>query len=320
MDAIELLVIDDGSTDRTVDVARRLGVDHVVHLRAHRGLAAAFQTGLDACLKLGADVVVNMDADGQFSGADIPRVIAPVLQGEADMVIGDRGVGTVAHFSCVKRRLQRVGSAVVGRASSMRVPDATSGFRVYSREAAMPVQVLSRFTYTLETIVQAGRAGAAVSSVPVATAPSPRCSRLVPSIRTYIWRAAPALLRTYARQEPLRCFLRAAAACYALAVVALGHFACSALFSEGSPGEVSSLIFGTVLVVVGTQLAAVGVLGDLLATGRVLEERSLQRVRVLELAVGVGPSHYEPGAQRLQEVGAAEVACSENREFEVIPL
>jgi glycosyltransferase involved in cell wall biosynthesis len=318
--AIELLVIDDGSTDRSRDVARQHGVDHLVHLRAHRGLAGAFQAGLDACLKLGADVVVNMDADGQFSGADIPRLIEPVLLGEADMVIGDRGVGTVAHFSRVKRRLQRLGSAVVGRASSTRIPDATSGFRAYSREAAVCVQVLSRFTYTLETIVQAGRAGAALSSVPVPTAPSPRCSRLFPSVRTYMWRAVPALLRTYARQEPLRCFLRAAAACYLLAAVAWGHFAYLALFRDGSPGQVSSLGIGTVLVVVGTQIAAVGVLGDLLATGRVLDERLLQRVRVLELAVGVQPSHYEPGAQRIPEIGAAEDSRSENREFAVSSL
>ena len=182
-DEVELLVIDDGSEDDTVEVARAQGVHHIVRLTNNKGLAAAFQAGLDACLKLGADVIVNTDADNQYHGGDIPKLVQPILAGDADMVIGDRETDQIEHFSPLKKRLQRLGSVVVQRASNTRVPDTTSGFRAYNREAALQVQVVSKFTYTLETIIQAGKMLVAVDHVPIRTNPrrpasracSPRC-------------------------------------------------------------------------------------------------------------------------------------------------
>ena len=167
VDTVEWLVIDDGSTDETIEVARRHGVHHIVRLTNNKGLAAGFQAGLDACLKLGADVIVNTDADNQYFGADIGALIAPILAGRADMVVGDREVAGIEHFSPLKKRLQRLGSAIVRRASDTDVPDTTSGFRAYNREAALQVQVVSKFTYTLESIIQAGKMLVAVDHVPI---------------------------------------------------------------------------------------------------------------------------------------------------------
>jgi glycosyltransferase involved in cell wall biosynthesis len=198
-DAVEWLVVDDGSTDRTAEVARARGADHVLRLRPHRGLAAAFQAGLDAALALGADVIVNTDADHQYRGADIAALTRPILAGEADMVIGDREVTTLAAFSPAKRALQRLGSWVVRRASGTSVPDATSGFRAFDRRAAGALHVASGFTYTLETIVQAGRSGMAIAHVPVATNPVLRPSRLVGSTWCYVLRNALSLPGIYAR-------------------------------------------------------------------------------------------------------------------------
>jgi hypothetical protein len=182
VDEVEWLVIDDGSSDRTVEVARAGGVSHIVRLTNNKGLAAAFQSGLDACLKLGADIIVNTDADNQYKGADIPKLVAPILAGEADMVIGDRETDQIEHFSPLKKRLQRFGSAVVRRASNTNVPDTTSGFRAYNREAALQMSVVSKFTYTLESIIQAGKQTVAIDHVPSAPIPrlasrgsSPRC-------------------------------------------------------------------------------------------------------------------------------------------------
>src|SRR5215210_7215159 len=181
-DTVEFLVIDDGSTDRTIEVARGLGVEHIVRLTNNRGLAAAFQAGLDACLKLGADVIVNTDADNQYFGADIVKLVEPITAGHADMVIGDRKTDSIEHFSPLKKRLQRLGSAVVRRASNTSVPDTTSGFRAYNREAALQMNVVSKFTYTLETIIQAGKMVVAVDHVPIRTNHKTRESRLFPSM------------------------------------------------------------------------------------------------------------------------------------------
>src|ERR671928_1899123 len=184
-DAVEWLIIDDGSRDRTIEVARAGGVDHIVRLTNNKGLAAGFQAGLDACLKLGADVVVNTDADNQYDARDIPKLVAPIVAGNADMVVGDRQVMGIEHFSPLKKRLQRLGSWVVRQASSTTVPDTTSGFRAYNREAAIGILVVSKFTYTLETIIQAGKMTVAVDSVPVRTNPKTRESRLFPSMWAY---------------------------------------------------------------------------------------------------------------------------------------
>src|SRR5215204_99184 len=210
MDSVEWLVVDDGSSDRTVDVAREHGVDHIVRLTNNRGLAAAFQAGLDAALKLGADVIVNTDADNQYHGGDVSRLVAPIVAGTADMVIGDRRTDTIEHFSPLKKWLQRFGSAVVRRASGTGVPDTTSGFRAYNREAALQLQVVSKFTYTLESIIQAGKQTVAVTHVPVRTNQQTRESRLLPSIRSYVRRNRVSIFRIYALYEPLRLFVAAA--------------------------------------------------------------------------------------------------------------
>jgi glycosyltransferase involved in cell wall biosynthesis len=297
IDAVEWLVIDDGSSDRTVDVARAGGVDHVVRLTNNKGLAAAFQAGLDACLKLGADIVVNTDADNQYSGGDIPRLLAPILAGHADMVIGDRKTDQVEHFSPLKKRLQRWGSAVVRRASGTGVPDTTSGFRAYNREAALQLQVVSKFTYTLESIIQAGKMLVAVDHVPIRTNPKTRESRLFPSTWAYVRRNTVSIFRIYALYEPLRVFLAAAAFFALIGAVIWARFLYFYLFSDEPGQHIQSLILGATLFIVAVQLAALGVVGDILAGSRLLQQRMLERVRRVELHLGVEPSHYEPGAK-----------------------
>src|SRR5437763_3718235 len=205
-DTVEWLIIDDGSNDGTVEVARAHGVDHIVRLTNHKGLAAAFQAGLDAGLKLGADVIVNTDADNQYEGSDVPKLVAPILRGEADMVIGDRQVDTNENFSRSKRRLQRLGSWVVRQASSTEIPDTTSGFRAYNREAALQMQAVSRLTYTLETIIQAGKLLVAVDHVPIRTNPKMRESRLFPSTAAYVRSNALSIFRVYSQYQPLKVF------------------------------------------------------------------------------------------------------------------
>src|SRR5918999_1388638 len=279
VDEIEWLVVDDGSTDATVETARRHGVDHIVRLTNNKGLAAGFQAGLDACLKLGADVIVNTDADNQYQGADIETLIAPVLSGECDMVVGDREVASVEHFSPLKRRLQHLGSAVVRRASGTGVPDTTSGFRAYNREAALQMQVVSKFTYTLESIIQAGKMLVAVDHVPIPTNPKTRESRLFPSMWAYVRRNAGGIFRIYTQYEPLRVFMTAAAIVGLAALVVWARFLYFFLFSDEPGQHIQSLILGATLFIVAVQLAALGVVGDILAGSRLLQQRMLERVR-----------------------------------------
>ena len=293
-DAVEWLIIDDGSTDRTIEVARAGGVDHIVRLTNHKGLAAAFQAGLDAGLKLGADVIVNTDADNQYEGADVPKLVAPILRGEADMVIGDRQVDVNQNFSRAKRRLQRLGSWVVRQASSTEIPDTTSGFRAYNREAALQMQAVSKFTYTLETIIQAGKLLVAVDHVPIRTNPKTRESRLFPSMPAYIRRNALSIFRIYSQYEPLRVFWGGALVMGAAALAVFVRFV--VYFAEGQgKGHVQSLIAGAVLFNAAMLLGSLGVIGDLLDAQRTLSQRTFERVRRIELQLGVEPSHYEPG-------------------------
>jgi glycosyltransferase involved in cell wall biosynthesis len=294
-DSVEWLVIDDGSTDRTVDVARANGVDHIVRLTNNKGLAAGFQAGLDACLKLGADVIVNTDADNQYYGPDILKLVAPILAGDADMVVGDRQVMTIEHFSPAKKLLQRLGSWVVRQASQTSVPDTTSGFRAYNREAAIAMQVVSRFTYTLETIIQAGKMTVAIDHVPIRTNPKLRESRLFPSMWTYIRRNGVSIFRIYSMYEPLRVFMTAALGLGLVAAVVWARFLWFFVDGRGG-GHVQSLILGAVLFNAATVLAALGVLGDLLSGQRIMLQRIFERVRRVELELGVPPSHYEPGS------------------------
>ncbi len=297
VDEVEWLIIDDGSTDRTIEAAWEHGVDHVVKLTNNKGLAAGFQAGLDACLKLGADIVVNTDADNQYVGADIPKLLGPILAGEADMVVGDRETDTIEHFSPLKKRLQRLGSAVVRRASETDVPDTTSGFRAYNREAALQMQVVSRFTYTLETIIQAGKNLVAVDHVPIRTNENTRESRLFPSMWAYVRRNTVSIFRIYAQYEPLRVFMLAAALVAVPAAIIWTRFLYFFFAGQGT-GHVQSLILGSTLVVIAVQLVALGVVADILAANRTLQQRTLERVRRVELTLGVEPSHYIPRSPR----------------------
>ncbi len=296
-DVVEWLVIDDGSSDRTIEVARAHGVDHVVRLTNNKGLAVGFQAGLDASLKLGADVIVNTDADNQYNAADIPKLVAPIVRGDADLVVGDREVQTIEHFSPVKKLLQRLGSWVVRRASDTTVPDTTSGFRAYNREAALQIQVVSRFTYTLETIIQAGKMLVAIDHVPIRTNPMLRESRLFKSISSYVRTNATSIFRIYTQYEPLRVFLMAAALVGLVAAIVWGRFLVLFIQGDGA-GHIQSVVLGSMLFVVAVQLAALGIIGDLLAANRVLIQRSLERTRRIELKLGVEPSHYEPAERR----------------------
>jgi glycosyltransferase involved in cell wall biosynthesis len=293
-ETVEWLVIDDGSTDATIDVARANGVNHVVRLTNNKGLAAAFQAGLDACLKLGADVIVNTDADNQYYGGDIPKLVEPILAGRADMVVGDRETDQIDHFSPLKKRLQALGSAVVRRASGTTVPDTTSGFRAYNREAALQMVVVSKFTYTLETIIQAGKTLVAVDHVPIRTNDKTRESRLFPSMWSYVRRNGTSIFRIYALYEPLRVFMIAATVVALPAAVIWTRFLWFFFNGEGE-GHIQSLILGSTLLVIAVQLVALGVVADILAAQRTVQQRTLERVRRVELSLGVEPSHYEPG-------------------------
>jgi glycosyltransferase involved in cell wall biosynthesis len=311
-ESVEWLVIDDGSTDRTIDVAREHGVDHIVRLPNHKGLAAAFQAGLDASLKLGADVVVNTDGDNQYRGEDIAKLVGPILAGKADMVVGDRQVAHIEHFSSSKKLLQRLGSWVVRRVSGTRVPDTTSGFRAYNREAAVQLLVVSNFTYTLESLIQAGRMLIAVEDVPVGTNQTLRDSRLAASSGAYVRRNVPEILRIYARYQPMRAFTTAALVVGVLALAAWIPYLRDWIVNGDNSGHIQSLILGAVLFIAAVQLFALGVIGDLLAGQRVMTQKVFERVRRVELKLGVEPSHYEQGTgagepedePRVERIGA----------------
>jgi glycosyltransferase involved in cell wall biosynthesis len=295
-DRVEWLIIDDGSTDRTIEVARAGGVDHIVRLTNNKGLAAGFQAGLDACLKLGADVIVNTDGDNQYDGKDIPKLVGPILAGKADMVVGNREVHKIEHFSPLKVTLQRLGSWVVRQASATEVPDTTSGFRAYNREAAIQMAVVSKFTYTLETIIQAGKQLVAVDHVAIRTNPKTRESRLFPSMWSYVRRNSVSIFRIYSQYEPLRVFMTAAAVIGAIALVVWARFAYFYIVEDEGAGHVQSLILGAVLFNAAMVLAALGIMGDLMSAQRTMIQRTFERVRRIELKLGVAPSHYEPGA------------------------
>jgi glycosyltransferase involved in cell wall biosynthesis len=282
IDTIETLVIDDGSTDDTVAVARRCGVEHIVHFTSHRGLARGFAAGLDACLHLGADVIVHTDADGQYPGEDVPKLVAPILRGEADMVVGDRGVDAVAHFSPLKRLLQRFGSQAVSALSRIEVDDVTSGFRAYSREAALRLNILTNFTYTLETIMQSGEKPITIVSVPTRSNPPTRPSRLFTGIGQYLRRQIPTILRLFWVYQPLKTFTIVAAAFLTPGLILGVRFLYFYIFGAGA-GHIQSLILAAVLLIVGFQMQILGLVADLLAANRRLMEDTLYRVRKIEL-------------------------------------
>jgi len=282
VDEIEYLVIDDGSTDRTAEVARELGVHHIVRLGQNRGLAAAFVAGLETALKTGADLIVNTDADNQYRGEDIARIIKPILEGRADIVVGDRGVGSVPDFSPLKRRLQQCGSWIVQQAAGVAIPDATSGFRALSREAALRTIVLSEYSYTLETLIQAGTRRMAVEYVPVRTNPQTRRSRLMRSLPHYLVNSTATILRTYTMYRPLRVFLLLGGLMTTGGTVLGIRFLYFYLIGLGG-GHVQSLILAAILTIVGFQVCLIGLMADLIGFNRKIMEETLYRVRRLEL-------------------------------------
>jgi glycosyltransferase involved in cell wall biosynthesis len=282
IDRIEWLVIDDGSTDNTSQVARAHGVHHIVRFRRRKGLAAAFMAGIDAALKLDADYIVNTDADNQYAGKDIARLIDPLVRGDADIVIGDRNIRDVKHWSWQKKSLQRMGSWVVRQVSGTKVPDTTSGFRAYTREAALRMTIVSEFSYTLESIIQAGKSQMAIAHVEVSTNPRTRPSRLFGSMRSYIQRSAATIVRIYAMYEPLKVFTYIGLAVFAGGFI-LGLRIVYFYFQYEAGRHIPSAIAAAVLMVLGFQILVIGLLADVISGTRKLLEDLLYRVRRMEL-------------------------------------
>ena len=287
-DVVETLIIDDGSTDRTAEVARSAGATYLLRFPVNLGLARAFSAGLDAALKLGADVIVNTDADNQYRGSDVAQLVRPILAGQVEMVIGDRAPHRVKHFGPMKRVLQRVGSWVVRQLSGTTVPDAASGFRAFSRRAAMRLNVFTEFTYTLETIIQAGKKHIPIGHVPITTNPERRPSRLFAHVSVYLRRSTATLIRIYALYEPLKVFWTLGGIAIGIGVILGLRFIVDYLAGEGA-GHVQSLILAAVLLIIGFQTLLIGLVADLIGSSRSLQEDTLFRVRELELRLGDAP-------------------------------
>jgi glycosyltransferase involved in cell wall biosynthesis len=305
VDVIEWLVIDDGSRDGTSAVARACGVHHVVRFRRTKGLAAAFTAGVDAALKAGADYIVNTDADNQYAGGDIPLLVAPLIAGEADICIGDRNIQAIAHMSASKKLLQRLGSWVVRQVSGTQVPDTTSGFRAYTREAALRMTIVSDFSYTLESIIQAGKRRMAIAHVEVRTNAVTRESRLFDSVFSYIKRSSATILRIYASYEPLKVFSYIGGSFLAAGLAISLRFLYYYVNGTGY-GKLQSLILAAVLLIVGIQVVLIGLVADLISGSRKILEDVQYRVRKLELDAPVaGSATPGPDAPERTLVGTA---------------
>ena len=288
VDQVEILIVDDGSSDRTIEIAREIGVDHIICHTGNKGLAEAFKTGIDACLRRGADIIVNTDGDNQYPGRFIPKLIQPIVEGRAEIVVGDRQTSQNAHFSPLKRRLQWAGSFVVRQLSGTEIPDAVSGFRAISRNAALRLNIVSSFSYTIEMLIQAGSKRMAVTSVPIETNAKTRESRLFRSIPGFIWRSATTMLRMYAMYKPMRTFLYIGGAITLIGALPILRFLYFFAIGEGG-GHIQSLILGGVLVVVGFTTFLFGLMADLISFNRRLLETALEKVRGFELH-GTSPS------------------------------
>lgn len=292
IDQVEILVVDDGSTDRTVEVARDLGVDHIIRNKRNVGLARNFRTGIDACLKRGADIIVNTDGDNQYVGADIPKLVAPILAGDADIVIGDRETHKILHFSRTKRVLQWLGSGVVRKLAGIWVPDTVSGFRAFSREAAIKLNIVSAFSYTIETVIQAGKRNLAVTSVPIRTNPKTRDSRLFKSLPHFIQNSVGTMVRMYAMYQPLRVFFYIGSVLTLIGILPILRFLYFFIIGQGG-GHVQSLILGGAFLMMGFLAYLVGLVADLISFNRQLLEMTLERVKRMELASQSPPSSSE---------------------------
>lgn len=281
VDEIEYLIINDGSKDNTVEVAKNWGVNYVVNFKQNKGLAKGFMAGLDACLRNGADIIVNTDADNQYVGEDIAQLIQPILDGKADMVVGERPIDQTEHFSPLKKKLQHFGSWVVRKASRTDIPDAPSGFRAYSRDAAMRMNVVNEYTYTLETIVQAGRNKMAITSVPIRTNGELRPSRLFNSMMGYVKKSMLTIIRAFLMYRPLM-FFSTLGGIMSLVGVGIGiRFLCY-LFAGTGAGHVQSLILASMMIILGVMTIIVGLQGDIIAANRKLLEDIQYHVRKLD--------------------------------------
>ncbi len=281
IDEIEYLIINDGSKDNTVEVAKNWGVHYVVNFKCNKGLAKGFMAGLDACLRQGADIIVNTDADNQYCGADIEKLVRPILDGKADIVIGERPIDDTEHFSPLKKKLQHIGSWTVRVASKPDVPDAPSGFRAYSRQAALKMNVVNEYTYTLETIVQAGRNKMAITSVPIRTNPELRKSRLFNSMFGYIKKSMLTIIRAFMMYKPLRFFTIIGSTIFLIGLI-LGIRFLVFVFMGESGGHIQSLILASTLLLLGFQTFISGLQADLIASNRKLLEDIQERVRRLD--------------------------------------
>lgn len=279
IDKIETLIVNDGSTDGTEEVARSLGINHIVILPKRRGLAYAFKTGLDKAIELGADIIVNTDGDNQYRGEYIPKLVAPILEGRADMVIGCRDISSIKHFSFIKKCLQRLGSYVVRKLSNSNIPDATSGFRAYSRECALRINVFSSYTYTLETIIQAGRTGIPITSIPIMTNEKLRESRLITSIPSYVVRSIATIIRIYLLYEPLKFFSRIGTLIIMISFLIGARYAYFFMFGAKKGGHIQSLLLGAVLFITGFMIIMIGLLADIISANRKINEDILYRLK-----------------------------------------
>ena len=289
IDEIEILIIDDGSTDRTVEVARNLGISHIVRNKKNMGLARTFRRGLEACLRAGADIIVNTDGDNQYSGADINKLVGPIIDGSADIVIGDRQTSKIAHFSRGKKFMQWLGSGVVRKLAGVWVPDAVSGFRAFSREAAIRTNIVSPFSYTIETVIQAGKKDMAVTSVPVATNPKTRESRLFKSIPAFVQRQVSTIVRMYAMYQPLKVFFYIGTVLSIAGLLPILRFLYFYAIGEGG-GHLQSLVLGGVLLLMGFIAYLAGLVADLISFNRQLLEMTLEKVKRMELAKNDEPT------------------------------
>ncbi|MBU4444920.1 MAG: glycosyltransferase family 2 protein [Candidatus Marinimicrobia bacterium] len=281
IDVIETLIIDDGSNDKTVEVAKRHGVQHFVKFTQNLGLARGFDAGLDKCLSLGADIIVNTDADNQYKGSDIPRLIQPILDGKAEIVIGNRQVDKITEFSWLKKRMQKIGSYIVRKVSQTKVPDTTSGFRAYSREAAMQMNIISTFSYTLETIIEAGQKDIAIVSIPIETNKTERPSRLFKSNWYYIKRSIATIIRIYTMYQPLRVFFYTGLVSLLLGLILSFRYIYFMVIGEG-PGHIQSVIIAGILLLLGFIVTMIGLLADLIASNRKLVEKTLFKIKKIE--------------------------------------
>ena len=307
VDRLEYLIINDGSTDRTVEVARELGIHHIVSFPNNRGLARGFMAGIDACLRLGADIIVNTDGDNQYKGQDIIDLVRPILEGKAEVVVGDRQTDTIAHFSPMKKRLQKLGSWVVRKASDSNVVDATSGFRAYSRSAAMNLNVISEYSYTLETLIEAGRSKTAIGNVPIGTNEMLRESRLFKSMWSYIKRSGSTIIRTYSMYRPLKIFLTLSAICLLLGLALGIRYLYFLGIGEGG-GHIQSLILVAILIMTGIQMFVFGLLADAIAANRKINNELLFRLKRIEY------DHLLPREEREEGKGREAGTEQKNKE------